>query len=46
MGIRHREKRWKHNLNTILAKLQPQIEAILLEYDVPLLDANDRPVGR
>jgi len=44
MGIRHREKRWKHDLNEVLAKLKPEIEGILLEYDVPLLDANDRPV--
>ena len=41
MGIRHREKRWKHDLNAILAKLKPQIETILLEYHVPLLDASD-----
>jgi len=45
MGIRHRETRWKHDLNALIAKLKPEIEAILLEYSVPLLDASDKPMG-
>jgi quinoprotein dehydrogenase-associated probable ABC transporter substrate-binding protein len=44
MGIRHRETSWKHELNDIIAKLEPEIEAILLDYQVPLLDAADRPI--
>jgi ABC-type amino acid transport substrate-binding protein len=42
MGLRRRETTWKHQLNQQLQKLAPSIEKILLEYDVPLLDANDR----
>lgn len=42
MGLRHREKQWKRDLNALLQKLQPQINAILTEFGVPLLDKNDR----
>jgi len=41
MGIRRHETNWKHQLNQELEKLAPNIEKILLEYDIPLLDAND-----
>ena len=46
MGIRHRENRWKHELNDLLARLSPQIQEILMDYGVPLLDKNDRPITR
>lgn len=42
MGIRRRETNWKHQLNSELEKLAPRIEEILLEYDIPLLDINDK----
>ncbi|MES9923692.1 MAG: substrate-binding domain-containing protein [Candidatus Thiodiazotropha endolucinida] len=42
MGIRHRESNWKHQLNLELEKLSPNIEKILLEYNIPLLDRDDR----
>jgi quinoprotein dehydrogenase-associated probable ABC transporter substrate-binding protein len=42
MGIRRRETNWKHELNSELEKLAPRIQQILLEYDIPLLDANDK----
>jgi quinoprotein dehydrogenase-associated probable ABC transporter substrate-binding protein len=42
MGLRRREINWKHQLNQQLQKLAPSIEKILLEYDIPLLDSNDR----
>jgi ABC-type amino acid transport substrate-binding protein len=42
MGIRRRESNWKHQLNQALEKLTPNIEKILLEYNIPLLDRNDR----
>ncbi len=42
MGIRRRETNWKHQLNQELEKLAPQIERILLEYDIPLVDGDDR----
>jgi quinoprotein dehydrogenase-associated probable ABC transporter substrate-binding protein len=41
MGIRRREHNWKHQLNAELEKLAPEIEKILLDYRIPLLDAND-----
>ena len=41
MGIRHREKQWKRDLNALVERLQPQINAVLADYGVPLLDQND-----
>ncbi len=43
-GIRPRETAWKHELNAMLERLGPQIQAILLGYGVPLLDNQDRPI--
>ncbi len=40
MAVRYNETDWKHTINEVLAKLQPQIDEILMEYGVPLL--NDR----
>ncbi|MET0069219.1 MAG: substrate-binding domain-containing protein [Candidatus Thiodiazotropha sp.] len=42
MGIRRRETNWKHQLNLELEKLAPRIEQILLDYNIPLLDRDDR----
>lgn len=42
MGIRTRETAWKHELNTLLERLAPQIQTLLHGYGVPLLDTNDR----
>ncbi len=44
MGIRRRETRWKHQLNEELKRLAPEIERIMLEYDIPLLNADDQPI--
>lgn len=44
MGIRQHETEWKHELNTLLTQLEPQIQGILLSYGVPLLDQQDRPI--
>ncbi len=44
MGIRHRETAWKHELNALIERLTPQIRSILLDYRVPLLDDQDRPI--
>ncbi|MGB5734463.1 MAG: substrate-binding domain-containing protein [Thiohalocapsa sp.] len=41
MGLRHREKAWKHEINTLIERLQPEFRRVLLDYDVPLLDAQD-----
>jgi polar amino acid transport system substrate-binding protein len=38
MGVRQGEDRWKRQLNAMIRKLQPQIDAILRSYGVPLVD--------
>jgi quinoprotein dehydrogenase-associated probable ABC transporter substrate-binding protein len=37
-GVRNLEDDWKHQLNDIIAKRQGEIDAVLLDYGVPLLD--------
>jgi quinoprotein dehydrogenase-associated probable ABC transporter substrate-binding protein/PQQ-dependent catabolism-associated CXXCW motif protein len=44
MGMRPGEPEWKHTINNLIRELQPQIQAILLDYGVPLLDEQDRPI--
>ena len=44
MGIRPNEPEWKHQINDLIRELQPQIQGILLDYGVPLLDEQDRPI--
>ena len=46
MGIRHRETQWKHDLNALLQRNEPRIQAILLDYGIPLLDEQDRLISR
>jgi hypothetical protein len=43
-GLRHGETEWKHRLNDFLATNQTKIRTILLQYGVPLLDEQDRPI--
>lgn len=38
MGVRWGEPDWKHEINEVIAELQPEITKILQRYDVPLLD--------
>ena len=38
MGVRQGEDVWKRELNSTIRKLQPEIDAILRSYGVPLLD--------
>lgn len=40
MAVRYNETDWKHAVNEVLARIQPEIDDILIEYGVPLL--NDR----
>ena len=42
MGIRPGEPDWKHRLNGLIRELQPEIDAILRDYGVPLLDVGGR----
>ncbi|MFD1332183.1 substrate-binding domain-containing protein [Methylopila musalis] len=44
MGIRPNELNWKHRLNEFIAKNQNEINKILLEFHVPLLDEQNRPI--
>ncbi len=46
MGIRPGEPDWKHELNELIAASQGEINAVLLEYGVPLLTENDEPIRR
>jgi quinoprotein dehydrogenase-associated probable ABC transporter substrate-binding protein len=41
MGLRHRETGWKHEINALIKRLQPEFRRVLMDYGVPLLDAQD-----
>jgi quinoprotein dehydrogenase-associated probable ABC transporter substrate-binding protein len=43
-GLRHGEITWKHRLNDFIAARQGEINRILVDYGVPLLDEQDRPI--
>jgi quinoprotein dehydrogenase-associated probable ABC transporter substrate-binding protein len=45
MGVRGADQNWKRQLNRLIQENQPAINKILLDYGVPLLDDNDRPIG-
>ena len=45
MGVRGADQNWKRLLNRLIQENQPAINKILLDYGVPLLDENDRPLG-
>ncbi|MFL6839416.1 MAG: quinoprotein dehydrogenase-associated putative ABC transporter substrate-binding protein, partial [Bradyrhizobium sp.] len=44
MGVRNADQNWKRQLNRLIQENQPAINKILLDYGVPLLDENDRPI--
>ena len=44
MGVRPSDQEWKRLLNRMLADSQGEITKILLDYGVPLLDENDKPL--
>jgi len=44
MGVRQSDHAWKRQLNQLISKLQPKIDAVLLEYGVPLIDEQDRVI--
>ena len=45
MGVRGADQNWKRLLNRLIQDNQPAINKILLDFGVPLLDENDRPIG-
>jgi quinoprotein dehydrogenase-associated probable ABC transporter substrate-binding protein len=44
MGVRRADQNWKRLLNKLIQENQPEINKILVEYGVPLLDENNRPI--
>ena len=44
MGLRRNEPEWKRILNDFIAQHKAEIQAILLDYGVPLLDEQGRPI--
>jgi len=44
MGVRPADQNWKRMLNRLIQENQPAINRILLDFGVPLLDENDRPI--
>jgi quinoprotein dehydrogenase-associated probable ABC transporter substrate-binding protein len=44
MGVRHGDQARKEQLDTLLERNHEQIRSILLEYHVPLLDENGKPL--
>ena len=45
MGVRRADQNWKRLLNRLIQENQAEINKILLDYGVPLLDENNRPIG-
>jgi quinoprotein dehydrogenase-associated probable ABC transporter substrate-binding protein len=45
MGVRAADQNWKRQLNRLIQENQGEINKILLDFGVPLLDENDRPLG-
>lgn len=43
MGVRAGEDEWKRELNALIRRKQPEIDAILTEFGVPLVDEFGRP---
>ena len=44
MGVRASDQNWKRQVNRLIQENQPAINKILLDFGVPLLDENDRPI--
>ena len=44
MGVRPADQNWKRQLNRLILENQPAINKILLDFGVPLLDENDKPI--
>jgi quinoprotein dehydrogenase-associated probable ABC transporter substrate-binding protein len=46
MGVRPSDQNWKRQLNTLIAQNHEAIDKVLLDFGVPLLDADDQPITR
>jgi quinoprotein dehydrogenase-associated probable ABC transporter substrate-binding protein len=45
MGVRRADQNWKRQLNRLIQENQGEINKILIDYGIPLLDENNRPIG-
>ncbi|WP_159718452.1 substrate-binding domain-containing protein [Geminicoccus flavidas] len=45
MGVRASDQEWKRTLNRLIRANQKEIDAILLDYGIPLLDQRNRPIA-
>jgi len=45
MGVRPSDQNWKRQLNTLIAQNHKAIDKVLVDFGVPLLDANDQPIS-
>jgi quinoprotein dehydrogenase-associated probable ABC transporter substrate-binding protein len=43
MGVRSSDQEWKRKLNRFITENRAEIDRILIEYNVPLIDQQDRP---
>ncbi|SFG72009.1 quinoprotein dehydrogenase-associated probable ABC transporter substrate-binding protein [Palleronia marisminoris] len=46
MGVRPSDQEWKRELNDLIRENQAEIDALLLDYGVPLLDEQGQPITR
>jgi len=46
MGVRAADQNWKRELNRLIQENQPEINELLLSYDVPLLDERDQLITK
>lgn len=46
MAVRYNETDWKHLINDVLEELEPEIDAILREYQFPLLNSRGELISR
>jgi len=44
MGVRQSDREWKRQLNDVIRKRQADIDRVLLEYGVPLIDEDNKPI--
>jgi quinoprotein dehydrogenase-associated probable ABC transporter substrate-binding protein len=44
MGVRRTDQNWKRTLNRLIAENQDAINKILLDYGVPIVDENGKPI--
>jgi len=44
MGVRPSDQNWKRQLNKLIAENHSAINQVLLDFGVPLLDENGRPI--